>query len=156
MGSKLLESSSFWLLILTLLAIPAFLVNLGMPVFLEDESIRALVALEMDISGNFITPTLCGSYYYSKPPLYNWILWASFQVFGEASEWTARFPTILFLALFALLIYYYSCKHFSLRFAICTAPMGQSLPDGRSQPPSARFFRIRVGNSRRSFFRSPS
>ena len=39
-----------------------------------DEAIRSLVALEMKLSGNLITPTLHGEYYYNKPPLYNWIL----------------------------------------------------------------------------------
>lgn len=35
---------------------------------------RALVALEMKYSKNYITPTINGEYYYNKPPLFNYLL----------------------------------------------------------------------------------
>ncbi|MFQ5448860.1 MAG: hypothetical protein ACE5FF_18195, partial [Saprospiraceae bacterium] len=41
---------------IALLLLPALLTNLGMLAFLDDEGIRALVALEMKLSGNYITP----------------------------------------------------------------------------------------------------
>ena len=59
------------------LLIPALLINLGLLAFIDDEGIRSLVALEMKLSGNYITPTLHGMYYYNKPPLYNWLLLVS-------------------------------------------------------------------------------
>ncbi len=87
------------------LSVPAFLINLGLQSFIEDESIRALVSLEMQYSGNYITPTLNGSYYYYKPPLYNWIIVAFYSLFGVANEWTARIPTVLFSFLMTWFIY---------------------------------------------------
>ncbi|MEO0727709.1 MAG: glycosyl transferase, partial [Bacteroidota bacterium] len=87
-----------WLLILILVLIPlAFLVNLGVQPFIDDEGNRATVALEMIWSGNFITPTLHGEYYYNKPPLWNWILALSMWIHGGASEWAVRFPAVLAL-----------------------------------------------------------
>ena len=104
-----------WLLILILALIPlAFLINLGLQPFIDDEGNRATVALEMIWSGNFITPTLHGDYYYNKPPLWNWILALSMWVHGYASEWTARFPAVLALFGFAATVFYYCRKHFSL------------------------------------------
>lgn len=88
-----------------LVLLPAFLVNLGIPPFIDDEGNRALVAMEMQWSGNYITPTLHGSYYYNKPPLWNWILSASFWLHGGPSEWAARFPSVLALLGYALTVF---------------------------------------------------
>ena len=111
-----------WLLYLILILLPvAFFVNLGVHPFIDDEGNRSLVALEMLWSGNFITPTLHGAYYYNKPPLWNWILSASFTLFGEANEWTARFPSVIALMGFATTIFYYYRKHFSTEKAFLIA-----------------------------------
>ena len=67
-------SNTLWVILACLLLLPALLINLGLMTFIDDEAIRALVALEMKWSGNFITPTLHGEYYYNKPPLFNGIL----------------------------------------------------------------------------------
>jgi 4-amino-4-deoxy-L-arabinose transferase-like glycosyltransferase len=111
----------FWFIIIIVLCIPAFLINLGLLPFLEDESIRALVALEMDLSDNFIVPTLNGTNYYAKPPLYNWIIYLSFKVFGGISEWTTRIPTLLFLGLFAASIYHFTKKYLGNKWAFLNA-----------------------------------
>lgn len=95
-----------------LLILPALLVNLGLQPFIDDEGNRALVALEMLWRDNFVAPTLHGHYYYNKPPLWNWILALSFTLFGDANEWTARFPAVLSLLGFAGTIYYYYRRHF--------------------------------------------
>ena len=58
--------------VILVLLLPALLINLGLLTLINDEAIRGLVALEMQISGNYITPTLNGAFYYNKPPLYNW------------------------------------------------------------------------------------
>lgn len=91
-------------LLIGLLALPAFLLNLGMAPLTDDEGIRTLVALEMEHSGNYIVPTLFGEYYYNKPPLYNWLLAAFFQLTGDQSEFTARLTTVIALLLFVYLI----------------------------------------------------
>ena len=54
--------------LIILCSIPVLLLNLGSPAFIEDESIRGLVALEMELSGNNIAPTLNGEYYFKKHP----------------------------------------------------------------------------------------
>jgi 4-amino-4-deoxy-L-arabinose transferase-like glycosyltransferase len=99
----------FWLLIA--LALPALLINLGRMVFIDDEGIRALVALEMIWRDNFWVPTLHGDPYLNKPPLWNWILAASFQLWGRVDEWTARLPTVLCLLGYAATIYRGCRKH---------------------------------------------
>ena len=94
-----------------LLLVPALLINLGLMTFIDDEGIRTLVALEMDFSGNWITPTLHGEYYYKKPPLFNWILLGWFYLTGKVSEFTARIPTVVALLGYCGTIYYFLRKH---------------------------------------------
>ncbi|MBK8555132.1 MAG: hypothetical protein IPL65_04875 [Lewinellaceae bacterium] len=48
------------------LALPAFLLNLSQMSFIGDEAIRSLVALEMDLSGDYIKPTLNGVAYFKN------------------------------------------------------------------------------------------
>ncbi len=110
-----------WYLLAILLCFPAFLINLELITLNEDEAIRALVALEMKLSGDFFTPTLNGALYFSKPPLYNWILNLSFFLFQEINEWALRIPTLFFLLLYAITIYYYSNKYYNRQFAFINA-----------------------------------
>ncbi len=112
----------FWYFVIAIVALPAFLINLGMMPLNDDEAIRTLVAMEMDFSGNFIVPTLNGEEYRAKPPLYNYFLYASFSIAG-VNEWSARIPNILFLAIFGYIIFYYSKKHFSTEYSIINALM---------------------------------
>lgn len=92
-------------LLIALLVLPAHLLHLGMPPFTDDEGIRSLVALEMMHSGNYITPTLFGEFYYNKPPLYNWLLAAFFRFTADQSEFTARLTTVVVLLLYVYLIH---------------------------------------------------
>lgn len=104
-----------------ILIIPAFLYNLGLRVFYEDESIRCLVALEMMLSGNYITPTLNDTFYYSKPPLYNWIIILFFKVLGGINEWTARIPTIIFLGFYTYFIYWINKQYLDRKHSLYVA-----------------------------------
>ncbi len=104
-----------------LLAVPALLINLGLIAFIDDEGIRTLVAMEMDFSGNYIVPTINGEYYYNKPPLYNWILLVFFKIFGDYSEWSARFPTVFFLCAYAGMIYVFFKKKYGQKIAFINA-----------------------------------
>lgn len=117
---KLTYERWLYLAAIALLA-PALLINLGLLAFIDDEGIRSLVALEMKFSGNYITPTLHGVFYYNKPPLYNWILLAFFEIAGRVNEFTARFPTALFTLAFGGSIYYFSRKHFDTKTAFLNA-----------------------------------
>ncbi len=103
------------------LCVPALLINLGLLALIDDESIRALVALEMKLSGNYIVPTLHGAFYYNKPPLYNWLLLLFFELSGSVNEWTARIPTVLFLMGYAGTVFYFFRRHFSFHIAFLNA-----------------------------------
>lgn len=119
--SKIFKGNNWIYFLAILLLFPALFINLGSIAFLDDEGIRALVALEMELSGNYLVPTLFGEYYYNKPPLYNWILLAFFELTGIANEWTARIPTTIFLLLFGGTVFYYFKKHFSTKVAFLNA-----------------------------------
>jgi len=106
------------LLLFSLLLLPALLTNLGMMTFIDDESIRSLVALEMKLSGNYIAPTLNGEWYYNKPPLFNWIL---YHLFGVWKEWVPRLATVVSLLGYAATIWFFFKRHFSQRLALINA-----------------------------------
>ncbi|MCP4456687.1 MAG: hypothetical protein GY816_01465 [Cytophagales bacterium] len=76
-----------------------FGLKLGYLPLIFEEPRRALVSLEMILSGNYVVPRINGFEYYNKPPLYNWILIRLFKLFGT-SEWVVRLPT--YLSLFAI------------------------------------------------------
>ena len=89
----------------------AYLINLGLTPIMADEPTRAVVAMEMIFSGNYIVPTINGELYYNKPPFYTWLLALIFQLSGSFSEWMVRLPSVLPLMLFGYTIYRV-CKHY--------------------------------------------
>jgi len=70
-----------------------------------EEPRRGVVALEMEMSGNYLTPTINGEYYYNKPPIYNWMLVGLFKVFNSYEDWVLRIPTVLSFLLIAFINY---------------------------------------------------
>lgn len=72
----------------------------------SDEARRGLVALEMVLSGNYIVPTLNGQPYLNKPPLFNWLIAASFQLFGRFDSLALRMPMALSWVGYALTIFW--------------------------------------------------
>lgn len=111
----------YFYLLAVILIFPALLINLGLLTLNEDEAIRALVALEMKYSGNLIVPTLNGTYYYFKPPLYNWIILFFYNIFNDTGVWTARFVTILNLLAFTYTIFLINKKFLGKENAILVA-----------------------------------
>ncbi len=103
------------------LLLPALLINLGLLAVIEDEAIRGLVALEMWYSGDYIAPSINAQPYYNKPPLYNWIILLSYSIWGGASEFSLRFPTVLFTLVYGYLIFHLYKKDFSDFAAISIA-----------------------------------
>jgi len=91
--------------IIAVLLLPALFINLGSVPLIADEATRGVVAFEMQKTGNLITPTIHGEFYYNKPPLYNWIVLGFFNLAGSYSEWVLRLPAVLSLLLFSLVIY---------------------------------------------------
>ncbi|MDP4274440.1 MAG: glycosyltransferase family 39 protein [Bacteroidota bacterium] len=95
-----------------ILVLPALLIHLGLMPFINDEAIRATVALEMILRHNYIVPYMGGVLYFNKPPLFNWILIFFFRLAGNFTEFTERMPTIIFLLIFLYTIFYVTKKHF--------------------------------------------
>jgi 4-amino-4-deoxy-L-arabinose transferase-like glycosyltransferase len=113
-----------YVLLATILCVPAFLINLGTNAYIGDEAIRSLVAFEMMKSGNYLVPTMNGDFYFAKPPLYNWILIIFYKMFGQFNEWITRLPTVLFSFGFAFLIWYFNRNKLqNKKFAIVLAFM---------------------------------
>jgi len=104
-----------------LLLLPAFLINLGLMPFILDEATRANVALEMIHSGNYITPTINGVFYYNKPPLFNWILVLFVKLTGSESEFVFRLPVVISLLLFSFTVYLTQRRIFGKKVAFFTA-----------------------------------
>jgi 4-amino-4-deoxy-L-arabinose transferase-like glycosyltransferase len=70
-----------------------YLPALGSIAIKGEEGRRILPAIGMLKSGNYIVPEVGGNPYFRKPPLVNWLVAASFRIFGMRNEWTARLPS---------------------------------------------------------------
>ncbi|MEM6262617.1 MAG: glycosyltransferase family 39 protein [Bacteroidota bacterium] len=121
---RLYQKWWFWPLVCVGLALPAYLINLGLQTLLADEPIRALVALEMILQKNYWVSTTFGEYYYNKPPLYPWILAVLFQLTGDYSEWMIRLPSVVPLFGFCLTIYWAVKRYLNQPTAILSAFIG--------------------------------
>lgn len=66
-----------------------------------EEPRRAIVSMEMVLSGNYWVPHINGWTYYNKPPVFNWLMAAFFQIFGSFDEWVVRLPALLSFLLMA-------------------------------------------------------
>jgi 4-amino-4-deoxy-L-arabinose transferase-like glycosyltransferase len=92
-------------LIIILLLFPALLINIGVIPFINDESIRALVSMEMIFSGDYITPTIAGELYLKKPPGFNWLVVLFYKIAGNFNDATLRYVAVFSLIMFSLIIY---------------------------------------------------
>src|SRR5258708_585728 len=63
---------------------------------------RIWTAVRMLETGNYLVPQVGSNPYYRKPPLVNWLVAASFKLFGVRNEWTARLPSALSVLLVAI------------------------------------------------------
>ena len=72
-----------------------YLPSLGGIAIKGEEGRRILPAITMLETGNYIVPQIGSNPYYRKPPLINWLVAASFKVFGVRNEWTARLPSAI-------------------------------------------------------------
>lgn len=68
--------------------------NLSYPLIKPDETRYAQIALEMNASRDWVTPTLDAKAYLDKPPLMYWFTALSFSLFGT-HESAARLPSLL-------------------------------------------------------------
>ena len=84
---------SFFLVTLVWLAI--YLPRLGTLELKSEEGRRVLPAVTMLQTGNYVVPQIGSEPYLRKPPLVNWLVAGSFEIFGTRNEWTARLPSVL-------------------------------------------------------------
>jgi len=125
MQLKVQEKKAYYLTITAffVLLFPALFINLGLMPLISDEPTRGIVTLEMLTTGNFITLTINGVFYYNKPPLFNWILASFVQISGLTNEFIFRLPTVLSLLAFTGLIYFFAKNFISKQAAITAAIM---------------------------------
>jgi 4-amino-4-deoxy-L-arabinose transferase-like glycosyltransferase len=83
------------LLIVLLIWAAIYLPALGSLEIKGEEGRRILPAIRMLETGDYIVPRVGSAAYFSKPPLVNWLVAASFKLFGRRNEWTARTPSVL-------------------------------------------------------------
>jgi 4-amino-4-deoxy-L-arabinose transferase-like glycosyltransferase len=83
------------LLIVLLIWAAIYLPALGSLEIKGEEGRRILPAIRMLETGDYIVPRVGSAAYFSKPPLINWLVAASFKLFGQRNEWTARVPSAL-------------------------------------------------------------
>jgi len=116
-GAHLTTSlKTFLLFVLTGFYILSVLIHLGYYPLNGDEPRRAIVAIEMRHSGNFISPTTLGWKYYNKPPLYNWIISACMFLTGSENEISVRLPSLVTILLWGTSKY---CCHGRYCYCSC-------------------------------------
>jgi 4-amino-4-deoxy-L-arabinose transferase-like glycosyltransferase len=93
------------LFLAALLSAGVFLSRLYEPSLSGDAVKYALVAKTMLKTGNYLIPHLGDEPYFKKPPLFFWIIAASFKLFG-LNEFAARLPSAVFGVLDATLLAY--------------------------------------------------
>jgi len=81
-----------------------YLPGLGSVQLEHEEPRRALPALHMLTSGDWLVPRVGSEPYLRKPPLLNWAIAVSCRIAGGPSEWAVRFPSVLATLALALTI----------------------------------------------------
>ena len=119
---KWLKKWGLYLLAIVFLVGALFMYLDFFPAFVQnDEATRGVVALEMIISGNYITPTIHGEFYYCKPPIFNWLLILFYNIFGNLDEFALRLPSLLFLFIWFASIFFFVKKEYGPKVGLLTA-----------------------------------
>ena len=95
-----------WPVYLLLLVVVSFQILYGIgaaPLLDPDEPVYAETAKEMIRFGDYLSPRIYNEYWYDKPPIFYWMVAASFKIFGGFSEIAARLPAAL-MAIGAILM----------------------------------------------------
>ncbi len=115
------DRSNFGTILLILIAAFVMFFNLGgIPLLDPDEPVYAETAKEMLRHNDFVSPRIYGEYWYDKPPMYYWLVAASFKLFG-VNEFASRFPSAVLAILGALYVYSSSSRLFGARAGLASA-----------------------------------
>jgi 4-amino-4-deoxy-L-arabinose transferase-like glycosyltransferase len=101
---------NLWLELLTVAGFCAFLFFYGLGAFGlvgADEPRYAQIAREMLARHDLVTPTLDGSPWLEKPPLYYWGAMEGYAVFG-VKDWVARLPSAAAATFLVFVIYFFA------------------------------------------------
>ncbi len=79
-----------------------YLPGLGALEIKGEEGRRILPAVTMLETGHYLVPYVGSDPYFTKPPLINWLVAASFKITGRHNEWSARLPSVLCVLAVAL------------------------------------------------------
>ena len=77
----------------------------------SDPLTYACIAKDMAANNNWLSPALEGTPYLNKPPLYFWLVAASFKLFG-VSSYTAKIPSLAFGTLNVFFLYWIVFRFF--------------------------------------------
>jgi 4-amino-4-deoxy-L-arabinose transferase-like glycosyltransferase len=90
--------------LITLVWAGIYLPGLGAVQLEHEEPRRALPAIHMLASGDWLVPRVGSEPYLRKPPLLNWAIALSCKLMGGPSEWAVRLPSVLATLALALTI----------------------------------------------------
>ncbi len=71
----------------------------------HEEPRRTIIAQEMLLSGDYITPTVCRENYLKKPPFQNWLILLEGKLTGRITNLEARLPSIIAFLLTAIFLF---------------------------------------------------
>jgi 4-amino-4-deoxy-L-arabinose transferase-like glycosyltransferase len=118
---KLLQgfvSEKFYLYILLGFAVLILLAHLGLPPLWGSEGRWAVIARSMLRSGDLLSPILGIHSYWDKPLLSYWQVLPLSYINGDVSEFTARFPSVVWAVVMLLLTYHLAKSWFGERTAL--------------------------------------
>src|SRR5260221_2209084 len=92
------------LVLTTIIWAGIYLPGLGSVELKHEEPRRALPALHMLASGDWLVPRVGSIPFLRKPPMLHWLIALSFLATGTKSEWTVRLPSALATLALALAI----------------------------------------------------
>ncbi len=109
-------------ILLLLLLVAVLLINIHRSPLLLEEPRRALVAMEMLYSGDYLVPQIHGEPYLNKPPFFNWMILIGYKLFG-VQDWIPRSISLLSLMGLSLLTFRMARKELDAHSAWLAALM---------------------------------
>jgi len=133
-----------WILLLAFCAFFFFWRLDGFGLIGADEPRYAQVAREMLERRDWITPTLGGSPWLEKPPLYYWQAMVAYRIFG-VSDWAARLPSAFDASLLVFAVFWFLRRgrgfalDSALMLACCAGIVGYARAASMDMPLAAMF-----------------